>query len=271
MVGLGSLAVQRSIGFTIMKETGDRSAGYQLFMLVLCIYAIGILAVQNVVHFEPETQAIFDYADFFVCFLFFIDFFKSLFHAPNRWKYLASWGWLDLLSSIPSLDFARWGRLARVLRVFRVLRALRATRLLTTLVLRRRAENTFLTVSLVAILLLIFCSIAVLHFENSPESNIKTAEDAIWWSLTTITTVGYGDRYPVTTEGRMIAGILMCAGVGLFGTFAGFLAAWFTGDEEKKSDEPENSKELPILLEEIKKLREDMNILRAKIEKFSDA
>src|SRR3712207_7326739 len=48
-------------------------------------------------------------------------------------------------------------------------------------------------------------------------SNIKTAADAIWWSVVTLTTVGYGDRYPVTTEGRFLATLLMTAGIGLFG------------------------------------------------------
>lgn len=61
--------------------------------------------------------------------------------------------------------------------------------------------------------------------ETAPESNIKTAEDAIWWAFVTITTVGYGDRFPVTTEGRIIAALLMTAGVGLFGTFTGFIAS----------------------------------------------
>jgi hypothetical protein len=96
-------------------------------------------------------------------------------------------------------------------RIFPVLRGLRAARVLTSLVLPHRAENTFLAASLLAMLLVIFCSSAILHFETAPESNIKTAEDAIWWSFTTITTVGYGDRFPVTSEGRIIAVLLMCA------------------------------------------------------------
>ena len=82
-----------------------------------------------------------------------------------------------------------------------------------------------------------FCSIAVLHFETDPESNIRTAEDALWWAFATITTVGYGDCYPVTWEGRLIATILMCAGVGLFGTFSAFLAAWFIGSEPATCDD----------------------------------
>lgn len=216
------------------EESRAVSPGYQLFMLALCLYALGALAIQTTVHLEPGTRSILDYADYVVCSVFFLDFVVSLVRAPDRWRYFITWGWLDLLSTIPNIDVTRWGRAARILRVFRVLRGLRATKLLATLIVRRRAENAFLTASLAALLLITFCSIAVLHFETDPESNIKTPGDAIWWASTTITTVGYGDRYPVTGEGRIIAAMLMAGGVGLFGTFSGFLAAWFIGPQGKE-------------------------------------
>src|SRR5687768_3976700 len=144
------------------------SAPYQLFMLVLCLYALGVLAFQTTVAASPETRTILDYADYVVCALFFADFVVSLVRAPNRWRYLYTWGWLDLLSSIPMVDAVRWGRAARVLRVLRVLRGLRATKLLATLILRRRAESSFVAAALAALLLLVFCSVAVLHFETDP-------------------------------------------------------------------------------------------------------
>lgn len=226
------------------------SSTYQLWMLVLCLFALGSLAVQSSARMEPQVRTILDYADYLVCLLFFIDFLKSLWVAPNRTRYFLTWGWLDLLSSIPTLDAARWGRMARILRIFRVLRGLRAAKIISSAVLRHRAHNSFLAASLVALLLLISSSIAVLHFEDRPEANIKTAEDALWWALTTITTVGYGDRYPVTTEGRLMAVILMCAGVGLFGVFSGFLAAWFIAPEESAVD-----RELAQLRNEVRALR----------------
>lgn len=211
------------------------SPAYQLAMLVLSLYALGVLAAQSVARLAPGTRAILDYADYVVCAIFFADFLISLLRAPDRRRYLTTWGWLDLLSSIPMVDVARWGRIARVIRVFRVLRGLRATKLLAGLVVRRRAENGVLAASLVALLLLVFCSVAVLHFETHPESNIRTPEDALWWSFATITTVGYGDRYPVTGEGRLIAALLMAAGVGLFGMFSGFLAASFLGSDSERA------------------------------------
>jgi voltage-gated potassium channel len=239
-------------------ESKGSSPSYQFFMLVLCLYALGALAAQTAFRLEPGTRGILDYADYGVCVLFLVDFGFSLFRAPNRWRYFSTWGWLDLLSSVPTIDVVRWGRAARVLRVLRVLRGLRATKLLATLVIRRRAESSFLAAALVAMLLIVFCSIAVLHFETEPESNIKTADDAIWWAFTTITTVGYGDRYPVTGEGRFVAVILMAAGVGLFGTFSGFLAAWFLG----ASGEEAASNELITVRAEIAALRESIERTR---------
>ena len=222
-------------------------------MLILCLYALAALAIETAIHLEPGTRAILDYADYAVCGLFFLDFLVSLWRAPDRWRYFISWGWLDLLSSVPTVDVVRWGRAARVVRVFRVLRGLRATKIAAGLVLQRRAENTFLAASLVALLLIVFCSIAALHFEVDPESNIKTGEDAIWWAFATITIVGYGDRYPVTSEGRFVAAILMTAGVGLFGTFSGFLAAWFIG--AGAAEEPNTGAEISALRIEIAALR----------------
>ena len=226
------------------------SPGYQIFMLALCLYSLGILAYQATAPAEPTTVIILDYADFMVCMVFLGDFLFSLLRAERRWHYFITWGWLDLLSSIPTIDIARWGRAARILRVFRVLRGLRATQLLTNLVMKRRAENSVLAACLAAIVLITFCSIAVLHFEAGPDANIQSADDAMWWALATITTVGYGDRYPMTAEGRMVAVLLMSAGVGLFGTFSGFLASWFVGEEDDETQD-----ELKLLRAEIAALR----------------
>lgn len=101
---------------------------------------------------------------------------------------------------------------------------------------KNKAEGAFTSVSVVAVLFIIFSSIAILQVEDDPESNIKTAEDALWWAYTTVTTTGYGDKYPVTTEGRIVAALLMTAGVGLFGTFTAFVASWFVGLPHAKDE-----------------------------------
>ena len=241
----------------MLRAPASTSPGYQVFMLALCLYSLGILAFQAAGPAEPATVTILDYSDFAVCMIFLADFLISFVRARNRWRYLITWGWLDLLSSIPAFDVARWGRAARILRIFRVLRGLRATHLLAGLVMKRRAENTMLAVSLLALMLITFCSIAILHFESGPDANIRSADDAVWWAFTTITTVGYGDRYPITTEGRMVAVLLMSAGVGLVGTFSGFVASWFFGEEEQADNA------------ELKEIRMELSRLTDALEKAS--
>lgn len=233
-----------------MNTARPESVPYQLFMLALCVYTLLALAAEVVLRPGGEIRLLLGYADTAICAVFLLDFLLCIYRAPSRWRYLYTWGWLDLASSIPTIDVARWGRAARAARIFRVLRGVRATKILGSLALAKRAESAFLAVALVAILLLVVASISILQVETATESNIKTADDALWWALSTITTVGYGDRYPVTPEGRFIAGVLMCAGVGLFGMFSGFLAAWFVAPAANQE-----RGELEALNDEVRQLR----------------
>jgi len=236
----------------------DRSkrVPYQLFMLSLCVYVLGALAIESLVRLEPQTKLIFDYADWLVCAVFLTDFLVSLWLAPRKWQYLLTWGWIDFASSIPMVDALRWGRAARILRIFRVFRGIRSAKVLASFVLARRSESALLAVALLSILLVVVSSLAILQLENAANSNIQSAEDAIWWACTTITTVGYGDKFPVTTEGRALAVVLMIAGVGLFGTFTGSVASWFLSSE-KQEERLNELESLRIELQEVRSLREN--------------
>jgi voltage-gated potassium channel len=230
------------------------SGAYQLFMLILCLFALGALAVETLVALGPEIRQVLAYADVAVCVVFFGDFCAQLARAPSRWRYFIRWGWIDLLSSIPMIDALRVGRATRVLRVLRILRGVRSTKLLAEFVLIRRAESAFLAAALLTLLLVVFGSIAILQFERVEGANINSAADAVWWSVVTLTTVGYGDRYPVSGEGRIIATLLMTAGVGLFGAFSGFVASWFLRPGEHEQDS------------ELQQVRTELAAIRALLE-----
>lgn len=236
------------------KQPTEQSGGYQLFMLGLCLFSLAALAVDTVVPLSPDTRQILRHADTAICAVFFLDFCHSLARARDRWHYFSRWGWIDLLSSIPLIDALRIGRAARVVRVIRVLRGVRATKQIAGFLLVRRAESAFLAAMLLSLLLVVFASIAVLQFERVPGANITSAADALWWATVTLTTVGYGDRYPITNEGRLVAVLLMVTGVGLFGAFSGFVAAWFLDPGERKQDD------------EVAAMRAELASLRALVE-----
>lgn len=207
---------------------------YQLFMLFLCVYAVISLAAGMLFPLRPEFEALLRYVDFVVCAAFLLDFLLSLFKADNRARYFFTWGWIDLLSSIPAIDALRLGRLARVLRIIRALRAMKAMQYLVRHLAARPASSAFYSIMAVSFSMVVVSALAVLRFEiEAPDASIRTAGDALWWAMATITTVGYGDAYPVTAEGRIVAAALMTAGVGLFGALSGAVAGWFLSPSKR--------------------------------------
>jgi voltage-gated potassium channel len=171
--------------------------------------------------------------DNLICIVFLADFGGRFYKAENKVVFM-KWGWIDLVSSIPTFDFLRVGRGLRLVRLIRILRAFKSTKHLVEHVFKDRTKGALTSAAIIAVLMILFSSVSILQVEVDPLSNIRTAEDALWWSYVTITTVGYGDLYPVTSEGRIIAAALMTVGVGLFGTFTAFLASWFVGEKKKE-------------------------------------
>jgi voltage-gated potassium channel len=130
--------------------------------------------------------------------------------------------------------FVRTHLLDLVILALPMFRQLRALRLITVVsVLNRqlrddvRGRVAFYVAGSVALIGFV-ASLAVLEAErDAPDATITTFGDAVWWTITTISTVGYGDRYPVTLEGRLVAASLMVAGIALLGVVTASLASWF--------------------------------------------
>jgi voltage-gated potassium channel len=224
---------------------------YELYMLVLSAVSLAVLAADALWTLSAPTHEVLGYTDTLLCALFFFDFIRSLARATNRRKYFFTTGWLDLVSSFPAIGYLRLGRLSRIARIVRLLRAMRSFRAIGQILSRHRRESVLLVAALVCLLMTIFASLAILQFEQNPDSNIRTAGDAVWWAFATVTTVGYGDLYPVTLEGRLVSAMLMAAGVGLFGTLSGLAASWFLHNE----GENESETTLPTLAAEVAALR----------------
>ena len=235
------------------NEPEKKFSGFQLLMLVLSAYVLGALFIDTVFKLSPEVALLLQRLDTIICFIFLGDFFYRLYHAENRIKFFfLKWGWIDLISSIPMMDSFRWGRIVRIVRI---LRSIRSAKYILTVLFENKAKGTFSIVVLFSFVLVIFSSIVILNVETAPNSMIKTSSDALWWAVSTISTAGYGDMYPVTAAGRIMGAVLMIAGVGFFGTLTAYIASVFLGGDKKKNEaEPELAKELRLLRERLESL-----------------
>jgi voltage-gated potassium channel len=213
---------------------------YQLALVVISVVLLAGLAAELVLPAPQEVSRLIIFLDTFVCILLLIDFALRFRRAPSKIEFM-KWGWIDLLASIPAIDVVRWGRLFRVVRLLRIIVALRSLRRLFGLLLGRRSETGLASLLVFTFLIVSFSSIGILLTEQGANANIRTAEDALWWSITTITTVGYGDRYPVTDAGRVVASMLMFGGIGLFGALSGVAAGIFLGNPQPVVSTPDPS------------------------------
>lgn len=154
--------------------------------------------------------------------------------------------------------------------VLPLIQPLRLLRLVSTLLLvgqRARMASQIRVTTYVAgavVGLLMFGSLAVLSVErDAPNGNIRTLGDAVWWSFTTMTTVGYGDHAPTTGLGRMVAVGLMLSGIALLGVVTANIAAWFIERFEKDDvEERRQTEAIQALTEEVRELRAEVAALR---------
>jgi voltage-gated potassium channel len=165
----------------------------------------------------------------------FLEALVRLIRSPDRERYVVQYrGWMDILGSLP-IPFIT---LLRPLRLSFILRELERDDFqhISEAMVIRRARTTITVVLVLAVLILEVGSIMILRAEAGVAgANIETGGDALWWSVVTMATVGYGDKYPVTPHGRIVGTVMIVAGVALFTSLTSFLAHWFIARRSDKS------------------------------------
>jgi voltage-gated potassium channel len=216
------------------EELGN--PGYELFIVGLSIVSLVNFAIAFL-PFQSDVKTIAQIVDIPISAILLVDFTRRLVQShPRRAYFIDRLGWMDLLSSLP-FSQVKIFRLFRVIRVTRLLRAYGVRKIFRS-VMQYRADNALRIILFLVIVLLEFGSMSVLAAErSSPDANIKTGGEALWWGFVSITTVGYGDYTPVTTWGRTFATFMLAAGVGLFGALSGYLANFFLAPS-KAAEEP---------------------------------
>lgn len=216
---------------------------FELAMMLLSLLSVVIVLVMTFGRLEGETYRLLFFIDTTICLIFMANFFIGLFRARDKTYYLRH-HWIDFIASIPAIEALR---IARVFQILRVIRLIRMSRSLLLPLIKQRKQTTLASLLVAMVTILTFASIIILLVESGTEgANIQTAEQAIWWALVTISTVGYGDYYPVSTAGHIVGGIVIVSGVSFFGVISGYMASVFVAPDETERQERQDAHKAEI-------------------------
>ncbi len=225
---------------------------FDVFVLLLTIFSMMNVIIMALLIRQQIVNVVL-IVDGVICLVLLADFLHRLHRAPSKRGYFfGELGWLELIGSLP-VPGLRFARLPRAIQVGREVR-ISGLRRLGRSANADRAGSSLLVAVFLTFIVLQFGSMAVLRVEEgADDANILSASDALWWSYVTITTVGYGDRYPVTNAGRNIGVALLTIGVALFGVLTGFLANLFLAP--RRTQKHESASEAADLRSQIEELR----------------
>jgi voltage-gated potassium channel len=251
----------------------ETTKSYELFILALTMLSL-VVMVGLLLPLSDSTIGLLQFYDNVMCLIFLADFGMRLHRTRPRSNYvIAQRGWLDLVGSFPSLGvffpftgLFRLARLARVAKISHRLSGGQRGAIARDILANRSRYAAFITV-LGTIVVLGAASVIILQFEGrSPDSLINSGGEALWYSIVTITTVGYGDFVPVTMPGRIAAIGLMIAGLGIIGALASLLASFLIGSGSDEAAAQHAAAATPDLEAEIAALKDDLAAIRSLLE-----
>ena len=235
----------------IVEDTNTRSGlVFDLCIQVLILSSIVIFSLETLPSLAQTTIAIFVGMEMFFVTIFSLEYLVRILVAKEKTKFIFSfWGVIDLLAILPFYLFA-YGmtfdlimlRAFRLLRLVRLLKLGRYSKSLSRMALAVKIakEDLFLALAATSVMLLI-ASFGIYQFENpvQPEK-FSSVFESLWWALATLTTVGYGDIYPITIGGKIFTGAILMIGLVVVALPAGIIASSLTEarkQQEKKSEE----------------------------------
>ena len=233
--------------FTMKKirnvvENSDTRAGviFDLFIQSFIVISIVVFSLETLPNLSVKVRDLLFRLEFIIIILFCSEYILRFVVAEKKLKFVFSfWGIVDLMAILPffllSFDSIML-RSLRLMRLFRVLKLGRYSSSISRMTSALKIAKEDLILSLVAaLIMLLVASFGIYQFENSAQPDkFSSVFESLWWSLATLTTVGYGDVYPITAGGKIFTGFILVIGLGIVAVPAGIIASALTEARNKK-------------------------------------
>ena len=202
-------------------------------------------SIETIPNLHPSTIALLQKFELFSVVIFTIEYIIRIYTADKKLSYVFSfYGIIDLLAILPFyLAFLVDLRSIKAFRLFRLFRLLKLVKYNKTLDKFSKAlyktKEEFVIFFILTVILFYLASVGIYYFENQAQPEVFTSIfDSMWWAVATLTTVGYGDVYPITAGGKIFTTAMLLIGLGVVGVPAGIIASALTDvrEEEKRGD-----------------------------------
>lgn len=227
-------------------EENDTTAGkaFDLFIQFLIVLSLVSFSIETLPNLGKNTKWILNTTEVIIVAIFTLEYLLRLFVADKKLKFVFSfYALIDLIAILPF--YVARGIDLRSIRVFRLFRLIRAFKIFRYSKAIQRFKNAFLEVKEELILflvatgfLLFIAAVGIYYFENPAQpEQFKSIFHCLWWAVATLTTVGYGDIYPITAGGKIFTSFIVIIGLGIIAVPTGLLASALTKTiKEDKQD-----------------------------------
>lgn len=208
------------------------SKAFDIFVQALIIISLISFSIETLPDLNPKTRSILAQIELVTVLLFTAEYVLRIYAAQRKLAYIFSlYGLVDLLAFLPFYVTAgvdlRSLRALRMLRLFRLFKLVRYNKAIERFVRAFGiAQEEIIVFAMVTVILLYFSAIGIYYFEHEAQPDVFVSIfHSLWWAITTLTTVGYGDMYPITAGGRTFTFIILLLGLGIVAIPAGLLAS----------------------------------------------
>lgn len=217
---------------------------FAFFIQALILISVITFSIETIPNLKPQTRVILRSIEWFSVIIFSLEYILRIYVADSKPKFIFSFfGIVDLLAILPFyLSFGvdlRSLRALRFLRLFRILKLVRYNRAMNhfTSAIKSAKEEIFLFI-FITLILIYFAAVGIYYFENQAQpEHFSSIFDSLWWAIITLTTVGYGDVYPITVGGKVFTFFILMIGLGIVAIPTGIISSALTKSVDNKDEE----------------------------------